>query len=165
MSVKEQSQDTMKGLDALAQHFDHPDESPEPAPLTAAMRSGLRFLPPFFHELAEKGVSFNMEGLSGIFHVDGFYRNGPMQLQVMENDDIIAIDKNNKKTLVRNYGDLLKLNFQWWVRSSTRSTYVIPHKPWINDFMKDGLVERKVIYVPLHEQDDREEDEKQGDEK
>ena len=145
----------MHGLDELAQHFSHEagDEAPAPPPLSAAMRGALRFLPPFFTEIAEKGVAFSMDGLTGNFLVEGFYRNGPMKLQVTETDDIKTIDKNGKEVLVRNYEDLMRLNYRWWVRSSTRTTYVSPNRPWINDYIKAGLVERKVIFVPNQKDD------------
>jgi hypothetical protein len=148
----EERQD-MRGLDELAQHFSHDnmEEAPAPPPLSAAMRGALRFLPPFFTELAEKGVSFSMEGLTGNFLVEGFYRNGPMKVQVTESDDIKAIDKNGKEVIVHNYDELMRLNFRWWVRSSSRNTYVSPNRPWINDYIKAGLVERKVIFVPIQE--------------
>ena len=150
------SDESLNDLNSLAQHFEH-DESPTPPPLDAKLTGALRFLPPFFREIAEKGVSFQMEGLSGIFHIEGFYRNGPMKIQIKDNDDITAIDKNGNETVVKNYDELMRLNFTWWKRSSTRNTYVIPHKPWITDFMKENLVERKVIYVPLDENNDSEE--------
>lgn len=157
--MSEQNDESMKGLEQLAQHYDQLDEAPTPPPLDSAMRSALRFLPPFFRELAEKGVSFRMEGLSGIFYVDGFYKNGPMKLLVKDNDDIVATDKNGKEVLLKNYDDLMRLNFKWWRRSSTRNTYVMPNKPWINDFIQEHLVERKVIYVAIEENDESEADE------
>lgn len=112
----------------------------------------LRFLPPLLQEFWAKKAYFSMDQ-SGAVSMDGFYKNGPLRLEVRDNNQIVAIDKRNRETKINSFDDLVELNFQWWKQSTTKTSYVIPQRPWIDSFMEKKLVRRKVIYLPFDAED------------
>lgn len=112
----------------------------------------LRFLPPLLQEFWAKKAYFSMDQ-SGSVSMDGFYKNGPLRLEVRGNNQIVAIDKRNRETTINSFDDLVELNFQWWKQSTTKTSYVIPQRPWIDSFMEKKLVRRKVIYLPFDAED------------
>lgn len=112
----------------------------------------LRFLPPLLQEFWAKKAYFSMDQ-GGSVSMDGFYKNGPLRLEVRDNNQVVAIDKRNRETKINSFDDLVELNFQWWKQSTTKTSYVIPQRPWIDSFMEKKLVRRKVIYLPFDAED------------
>jgi len=107
----------------------------------------LRFFPPVIKQIAELGAQFKME-TDGALYIEGFYRNGPMKID-FEGETVIAVDRRGRKTPITHFDDLVQLNFQWWRISNGRSGYVVPERPWIDQFIEKKWVKRKVIFEPL----------------
>lgn len=108
----------------------------------------LRFLPPLLQEFWAKKAYFSMDQ-SGTILMDGFYKNGPIRLDIRENNQVVAIDRRNREKKIKSFDDLVDLNFQAWKQSTTKTSYVVPQRPWIDSFMEKKLVKRKVIYLPF----------------
>lgn len=106
----------------------------------------IRFMPELIQEMNRRGVRFNFGG-NGQILVDGFYKNGPLTLDI-KGDLIIATDKRGKSKTITELQDLVTLNFSWWKRSSSRGVYLVPERPWLDEFVKTNIVKRQVIYVP-----------------
>lgn len=107
----------------------------------------LRFFPPVIKQIAELGAQFKMEA-DGALYIEGFYRNGPMKID-FEGEAVVAIDKRGRKTPITHFDDLVQLNFSWWRLSNGRSGYVVPERPWIDQFIEKKWVKRKVIFEPI----------------
>ena len=86
----------------------------------------------------------------GALYIEGFYRNGPMKID-FEGESVIAIDRKGRKTEIRHFDDLVQLNFTWWRLSNGRSGYIVPERPWIDQFIEKKWVKRKVIFEPIED--------------
>ncbi|PRG26972.1 hypothetical protein [Burkholderia multivorans] len=122
------------------------------APTLDESNGFLRFLPPLLRTMNRKGVPFNIDGASGEITLAGFYKNGPMKLEIAPNDDIVAIDKHGKRKIMKSFDALVKLNYDWWRRSTGRGELLSPDRPWLDEFLDKGWVKRQVIFVPRDEQ-------------
>ena len=108
----------------------------------------LRFLPPLLKKMAELGVAFRMNQ-DGALYVDGFYKNGPMKLDLDEQNNIFAVDKRDRRTAIGHYDDLVLLNFTWWKLSNSRNQVAMPERPWLDSFIEKKWVKRRVIFEPI----------------
>lgn len=108
----------------------------------------LRFMPALLQEFWAKKAYFSMDQ-GGSIQMEGFYKNGPMRLEVRDNDRIVAIDRSDRETPINSFDDLVALNYLWWKQSNTRNNYVVPQRPWIDSFLEKKLAKRKVLYVPV----------------
>ena len=111
----------------------------------------LRFFPPIIKQMADLGASFRLEQ-DGALYLDGFYKNGPMKLD-FEGENLVAIDRRNRKESISNFDDLVKLNFKWWKMGNTKSTYITPERPWLDQFIEKKWVKRKVIFEPVEDEE------------
>lgn len=129
----------------------HADEetATELPPLTIQPPPGfLRFFPPLIKQIANLGGLFKMEQ-DGALYIDGFYKNGPMKID-FENDDLVAVDKRGRKTPIFNFDDLVQLNFLWWrMANGKKNEYVLPERPWLDQFIEKKWVKRKIIFEPV----------------
>lgn len=116
----------------------------------------LRFMPPLIQEFWAKKAYFNMDQ-DGAIAMDGFYKNGPLRLDVKPDGSVVAIDKRGRETPIKSFDDLVTLNYFWWKQSNTKTSYVVPQRPWIDSFTEKKLVKRKVIYLPIDEEEGSEE--------
>ncbi|SDG95525.1 hypothetical protein SAMN05216466_106175 [Paraburkholderia phenazinium] len=112
----------------------------------------MRFMPPLIKLMNRNGVPFNIDGSSGEITIGGFYQNGPMKLEIEANDDIVAIDKRDRRKVLKSYDDLVKLNFDWWRRATGKGNNVNPDRPWLDAFLEKNWVKRQVIFVPRDDQ-------------
>ena len=87
----------------------------------------------------------------GSISVPGFYRNGDMRLEVENGKkvQVVAVDRRGRRTVISSFDDLVALNFRWWKLSGGRNTYVVPERPWIDQFIDKKWVRRKVIFEPI----------------
>lgn len=122
------------------------------APTHDENKGFMRFMPPLIKEMNRRGVPFNIDGASGEITIRGFYKNGAMTLEIAPNDDIVAIDKNGKRKVLKSFDTLVKLNYDWWRHSTGRGELLSPDRPWLDEFLDKGWVKRKVIFVPRDEQ-------------
>ncbi|HDR8943165.1 TPA: hypothetical protein QDB15_000093 [Burkholderia vietnamiensis] len=122
------------------------------APTHDENKGFMRFMPALIKEMNRKGVPFSLDGGSGEITIKGFYKNGAMKLEFSPNDDIVAIDKNGKRKVMTSFDALVKLNYDWWRRSTGRGELLSPDRPWLDEFLEKGWVKRQVIFVPRDEQ-------------
>lgn len=140
------SQQSMQHLDRLSKRL---SDDPALAPLPQkAPPSFLRFMPKLIQEIAAQGAEVAMNS-EGFLTVAGFYKNGPMRIDVEEgSDQIVAVDKRGRRTILLNFDDLVELNYQHWSGSNTRRNYSAPERPWLDHFMQKGWVRRQALYFP-----------------
>lgn len=122
------------------------------APTHDENKGFMRFMPALIKEMNRNGVPFTIDGPTGIITISGFYKNGPMTLEVEDNNDIVAIDKRARRKVMKSYDDLVQLNFEWWRRSTGRGINVTPDRPWLDAFIAKNWVKRQVIFVPREDQ-------------
>lgn len=112
----------------------------------------LRFMPDFIKEINSKGVHIQISTSANndmVLEIDGFYKYGPIILEIMPNDNIFAIDKKNQRTQIKTFKDLVQLNYEYWRKSGNKTNgYITPNRPWIDEFIQMKLVKRQVIYIP-----------------
>lgn len=131
-----------------------------PLEITAAP-GFLRFMPELIKRLHSMGgkVSLNDDGS---MLLEGFYKNGPMRLEIEEakNGDIkiIAVDKRNRRKEISTIDDLVQINFSWWKISNGRGTYLMPERPWLDQFIEKRWVRKKIIYEPLETEGESQDD-------
>lgn len=107
----------------------------------------VRFLPEIVEEAVERGAKVIVTKKG--FEVDGFYKMGAMRLEPGLDPQVMwAIDKKEKKTVIKKFDDLVKLNFDWWKKSRDKTEFINPGREWLDEFVRLGLVQRQVIYVP-----------------
>ena len=106
-----------------------------------------RGLPEVIETAVDKGARVILTRTG--YEIDGFYRQGTMRVEMDEKGNLVAIDKKEKKTTLRSFDDLVKLNFQWWKVSREKATeFMTPQKEWLEEFQRMGLVQRVVMYTP-----------------
>ena len=137
---------------AALPEVDDVDLSKPLAPTHDENKGFMRFMPALIKEMNRRGVPFNIDGASGEITIRGFYKNGAMTLEIAPNDDIVAIDKNGKRKVLKSFDTLVKLNYDWWRRSTGRGELLSPDRPWLDEFLDKGWVKRQVIFVPRDEQ-------------
>lgn len=107
----------------------------------------LKFFPVLVQEFWARKAYFKMEE-DGSLAMEGFYKNGPMRLEIREGGKLVAVDKRNRQTPIESFDDLVELNFSWWKASNTKTTYVEPARPWADEFIERKWVRKKIIYQP-----------------
>jgi hypothetical protein len=115
----------------------------------------LNFLPPILKEAAEKGVKFQINS-DGSCKIEGFYKNG--DLNVVPNKDgktFTAFDKRKRETIIHNFEDLVKINYDWWKQSNTKKTYTQPERPFLDYFIENKWVVRKIFFLPNEDDNDK----------
>ncbi|MCA8287616.1 hypothetical protein [Burkholderia vietnamiensis] len=137
---------------AALPEVDDVDLSKPLAPTHDENKGFMRFMPALIKEMNRRGVPFNIDGASGEITIRGFYKNGAMTLEIAPNDDIVAIDKNGKRKVLKSFDTLVKLNYDWWRRSTGRGELLSPDRPWLDEFLDKVWVKRQVIFVPRDEQ-------------
>lgn len=115
----------------------------------------LRFMPALIQELWARKAYFTMEK-DGSLTMDGFYKNGPMRLEIRENDQLVAIDKRGRATKISSFEDLADINYFWWKNANTKTSYVEPTRPWVDNFVERKMVRRKVIFQPIDSEGEEE---------
>lgn len=118
----------------------------------------LRFMPELIKNLHNIGGKITLND-DGSLSLDGFYRNGPMKMIISDGPkaQIIAVDRRNRKTEISTIDDLVKLNYSWWKLSNRRGVYLVPERPWLDQFIEKKWVRKKFIYEPieLEEEEDK----------
>lgn len=151
----DESSNTLKDLDALEKRMgrDSAEEEEVLPELEEREAPGLLgFLPPLIQEFWAKKAYFNIEK-DGSLSMEGFYKNGPMRLEIRANQQLVAIDRRGRETNISSFDDLADLNYQWWKNANTKTTYVEPTRPWVDSFIERKLVKRKVIFQPVDQED------------
>lgn len=115
----------------------------------------LRYMPPLVQDLWARGAEIAMDGKTGEILIEGFYRNGAMRL-IDKGGAMVAIDKQERETPIKDFEDLALLNFRWWKLANGRTPnatqhYVVPNRPWLDLFVQRKWATRKVIYVPAED--------------
>lgn len=117
------------------------------------MPAYLKRMPELIQDLWKRGVQFNIDTKVGDFLLDGFYTNGPLRLSEQD-EGMVAIDKRGRKEAISSFDDLARINFRWWRLSTDKDRYMIPQRPWIDAFIQNKWVTRKVIYLPAEDNGD-----------
>ncbi|WP_396329324.1 hypothetical protein [Burkholderia anthina] len=125
-------------------------------PLAPTMGEGntfLRFMPALVKTMNAKGVPFSIDGNTGNINVAGFYNAGGIVLKIGDDDVITAVDRREKTTVAASFDDLVKLNYEWWIRSNGKNGAgrITPDRPWLDEFLAKGWIKRVVIFVPRDE--------------
>lgn len=120
-----------------------------------AMPGFLKYFPTIIQEFHSNGADFKLDGNSGELVFEGFYKNNTLKL-VEKNNQFVAVDKKGKEYPIRNWDDLCKLNYRFWVAanpvsSTSKGVYTEPERPYLDYFIKEKLVERVVMFVPKQE--------------
>ncbi|MCA8162046.1 hypothetical protein [Burkholderia cepacia] len=126
------------------------DEEELAKPLAPTFAEGhglLRFFPPTLRDMARAGVNFTLDN-SGAVTVNGFYKRGPLSIEIADDDSLTAIDRRGQKHPIRTYDDLVALNYRAWIQSNTRGESFAPERPWLDAFIAKNWVKRQVIFVP-----------------
>lgn len=126
------------------------DLSTSLAPTHDENKGFMRFMPPLIKEMNRRGVPFKLDGASGEIAIAGFYRSGGVSLEIGDGDTITAVDRRNTRTTVSTFDDLVRLNYDWWLRTNgkTGENHLNPDRPWLDEFLTRGMVKRQVIFVP-----------------
>lgn len=117
------------------------------APTHDENKGFMRYLPELLKVMNRKGVPFTLNGATGEIQVSGFYKAGGVTLEIGDDDTITAVDRR-ARTVVATYDDLVRLNYDWWVRSNGRGELLSPDRPWLDAFLEKGWIKRVVIFVP-----------------
>lgn len=120
---------------------------PVAAAKTVGAGRGFRKLPALVEDGLARGIKIFLttEG----YEVEGFYRNGTVRLAYEGADELVAIDKKDKKVPIKSFDDLVKLNYDWWKKSrDKRAEWVNPGREWQEEFSRLNLVKRQVTFVP-----------------
>lgn len=125
------------------------DDQNKLAPLTIKPLPGaFRFMPDIIKKIHELGAQVRMEP-DGSITADGFYKNGPMKLEFDDKSRMDAVDRRGRRTPIKTVDDLVAVNFAWWKASMGKGTYIVPERPWLDQFIEKKLVRRKVIFEPI----------------
>lgn len=116
----------------------------------------IALLPELLQEMHQKSIPFSIDGATGNVVIDGFYKNGPITLVMDEDISFEAVDKKGRKTPINNYDELIKLNYSCWKATIRKGSgnYVLPSKPWIDEFYQRNLIKRQYVVVPLDDNED-----------
>lgn len=131
-----------------------------PLEITAAP-GFLRFMPELIKRLHSMGgkVSLNDDGS---MLLEGFYKNGALRLEIEEGKKdtikIVAVDKRGRRKEISTIDDLVQINFAWWKISNGRGTYIVPERPWLDQFIEKRWVRKKIIYEPIESEGEEKED-------
>ncbi|MCA8448978.1 hypothetical protein [Burkholderia vietnamiensis] len=117
------------------------------APTHDENKGFMRYLPELLKVMNRKGVPFTLNGATGEIQVSGFYKAGGVTLEIGDDDTITAVDRR-ARNVVATYDDLVRLNYDWWVRSNGRGELLSPDRPWLDAFLEKGWIKRVVIFVP-----------------
>lgn len=98
-----------------------------------------------------------------LFEIGGFYKSGTVTLYD-NHDCFTAVDRYGAHTEIRSIVDLVRLNYDWWIRSCDRGRTVSgyfghqaaevweqPDHAWIPLLLEAGLIREKkqeVVYEP-----------------
>jgi hypothetical protein len=118
----------------------------------------LQWMPELLQDFWAKKAYFSM-GLDGKLSMEGFYKNGPLILEIRgskSSPEIVAIDKRGRETKIKSFDDLVNLNYQWWKQSNTKTSLVLPVQPFVNALLEKKLIKRRVIFVPHDDDSDSE---------
>ena len=151
MEISEESQP--KDVGVPADVFDGMDDAEDAATKPARTPPPLiRYMPPLFSELWDRGVSFSIDGTTGDVVLDGFYgRPSKVRISIRDNG-LFTKGKGNKEVSVESFDDLATLNFAFWLQAnSKKGVYVHPEKPWLDTFVANGWVRRQAIFVPVED--------------
>lgn len=120
------------------------------APTHDENKGFMRFMPPLVKEMNRRGVPFKLDGATGDITIAGFYRSSGVSLEIGDGDAITAVDRRNARTTVTSFDDLVRLNYDWWIRTNgkTGENHQNPDRPWLDEFLTRGMVKRQVIFVP-----------------
>lgn len=128
------------------------DEGSILPPLHIELPGFLKFMPPLVQEAARRGAVFNLDKSDWSLTLDGFYKNGPMKI-IQTEKGLVAVDKHKKEKHLAVFDDLVLLNFEWWRASNSKTTYIMPERPWLDCFIDKKWVKRKVIFEPADSND------------
>ncbi|MBJ9920664.1 MULTISPECIES: hypothetical protein [Burkholderia] len=138
---------TAKGGKAHVAAIDEEDLSKPLSPTFAEGHGLLKFFPPTLRDMARAGVNFTLDN-SGAVTVNGFYKRGPLSLEIGDDDALTAIDRRGQRHPIGSYDDLVTLNYRAWIQSNTRGESCAPERPWLDAFIAKNWVKRQVIFVP-----------------
>jgi hypothetical protein len=109
----------------------------------------LRFMPELIQRLHSIGgkVSLNDDGTMSL---DGFYKNGPLRLEIEEGPkaNIVAVDKRGRRKNIATLDDLVLINFSWLKISNGKGVFLVPERPWLDQFIEKKWVRRKIVWEP-----------------
>lgn len=114
----------------------------------------LMWMPELLQDFWAKKAYFTMTA-DGKLAMEGFYKNGPMILEIRgskSSPEIVAIDKRGREVKIKSFDDLVNLNFTWWKQGQTKTSITLPVQPFVNAFLEKKLIKRRVIYV-AHDDD------------
>lgn len=139
----------IESLDGTENDLNLGEDSLPPIQISSAP-GFLRFMPDLIKNIHNMGGKVTLND-DGSLSLDGFYKNGPMRLEIEDGADakILAVDRRQRRTTIGTIDDLVQLNYSWWKLSNGRGTYLVPERPWLDKFIEKKLVRKKFIYEPI----------------
>lgn len=120
----------------------------------------LNFFPQLIKDLHNMGCNYTINTNDGVIYLSGFYKNGDMKV-IIDNTSphlgtpIYLEDKRGRTTEVKSIDDIVKLNFTWWkISNNNKNAYVMPERPWLDKFIENQWVRRKIIFEPIADETD-----------
>lgn len=106
-----------------------------------------RTLPELVNILISKGIKVYLTHFG--YEIEGFYRLGSISLiPDYQKNVLVAVDKKDDITEIKNFDDLVRLNYAWWKKSYKKVQFSVPEKIWEDEFLKLNLIKRQYTYTP-----------------
>jgi len=87
-------------------------------------------------------LRFDKETNQFAFKALGFYKSGSVVLSI-QSDVIIAFTRYNQEDEIHSWEDLVRLNFDWWVKSKERyDSWNNPQESFREDMIELGLIKK-----------------------
>lgn len=136
--------------EALALGADAPekgDKEGKAAPKAPAP-AARRVLPDLIETAIDKGIRVILTKTG--YEIEGFYKGGPMRVEPEgASGAMAAIDRKDKRVIIKSFDDLARLNYDWWKKSRDKGAeFINPGREWIDEFVRLSLVKRQVIFIP-----------------
>jgi len=141
-------------LDSLEESMNFSDENKNKQPQRREVSGWLSLFPSEIKLWASKGIEFEWSSKDDTLKINGFYKQGPMRLELLKNN-FVAVDKKDKRVDIKNFDDLVLLNYRCWRRSHTRGGKVGPEpdRMFVDAFLERGWIKRQWSYAPGDEPD------------
>lgn len=140
-----------KGAEASAPSADPTDQKSEKS--ARGKTTWLSVFPKEIQQWASQGVHFDYSSRDDALRIEGFYKHGPIRLDI-RGQNFVAVDKRGEETIIRNFDDLVRLNYESWRLSTKGRNPPEPDKMFIEAFLARKLVRRSWVFQPNEEGDE-----------
>jgi len=108
-----------------------------------------RLLPDIIQEAIDKNISVLLTGNG--YKIFGFLKIEHLDLFTdAKTGELFYMDKKEKKSIA-SFDDLVLVNFLFWkglAEKAKDKEFVSPPKDWIEEYIRMGLAEKQIIYIP-----------------